>query len=63
MEAWKTFDVEKYKPKLIITEHTEMGNFNDEFTKHILKDSNYRIVHQTPINFILAHSSVRFKNR
>ena len=62
MEAWKTFDVKKYKPKLIITEHTEMGNYNDEFTKHILEDIEYRVVHQTPINFVIAHSSVKLKN-
>ena len=61
-EAWSTFDYKKYNPSIIITEHTEFGNYDASFTDEILKhDPNFYIAQTTPLNFILVHKNVKRK--
>ena len=61
--AWSSFDYTKYNPSIIITEHTEMGKYDDSFTKQILQNSNYYLAHQTPLNFIILRKDVKRKTQ
>ena len=61
--AWGSFDYTKYNPSIIITEHTEMGKFDDTFTKKILENPNYYLAHTTPLNFIILRKDVKRKNQ
>ena len=58
-QVWSSFDYKKYSPEVIIVEHTEMGQYNDNFTKQLLQDPNYEIVHTTPLNFIIAKKGLK----
>jgi FkbM family methyltransferase len=60
-EAWATFDYKKYNPKVMIIEHTEFGKYDDTFAKQILEDKDYKIVHTTPLNFIIARKDIKVK--
>jgi FkbM family methyltransferase len=57
--VWSSFDYKKYSPEVIIVEHTEMGRYDDSFTKQLLQDPNYEIVHATPLNYIIAKKGLR----
>jgi FkbM family methyltransferase len=59
--AWSSFDYKKYNPKVIITEHTEMGKYNDSFTKQILRDSDYALAYTSPLNHIIVKKDVKRK--
>lgn len=61
--VWSSFNWLDYKPKVIITEHTEMGQFNDSFTKELLQNSDYYLAHATPLNFILVRKDVKRKTK
>ena len=58
-EVWSSFNYKKYSPEVMIVEHTEMGQYDDNFTKQLLQDLNYEIVHATPLNFIIAKKGLR----
>jgi FkbM family methyltransferase len=58
-QVWSSFDYKKYSPEVMIVEHTEMGQYNDNFTKQLLQDPNYEIVHATPLNFIIAKKGLK----
>ena len=58
-EVWSSFDYKKYDPEVMIVEHTEMGAYDDNFTKQLLADTDYEIVHTTPINYIIAKKGLK----
>ena len=58
-QVWSTFDYKKYDPEVMIVEHTEMGTFDDTFSKNLLKDLDYEVVHATPLNYIIAKKGLR----
>ena len=43
----------------MIIEHTEMGVYNDTFAKELLLDTDYEMVHVTPLNFIIAKKGIK----
>jgi FkbM family methyltransferase len=57
--VWSSFDYKKYSPEIIIVEHTEMGKYDPSFAEQLLLDSDYEIVHVTPLNFIIAKKGLR----
>lgn len=58
-QVWSSFDYKKYSPEVMIVEHTEMGQYDDSFTKQLLQDPDYEVVHATPLNFIIAKKGLR----
>lgn len=57
--VWSSFDYKKYSPKVMIVEHTEMGQYDDGFAKQLLSDPDYELVHSTPLNFIIAKKGLK----
>ena len=58
-EVWSSFNYKKYSPEVMIIEHTEMGVYNDTFAKELLLDTDYELVHVTPLNFIIAKKGIK----
>jgi len=58
-QVWSSFDYKKYSPEIMIVEHTEMGQYDDSFTKQLLSDPDYEVVHATPLNFVIAKKGLK----
>jgi FkbM family methyltransferase len=56
LEAWKTFDCEKHKPKVVVIEYYTFGlPDNSKKIKDFFSDLPYELVHTTCTNFIFLN--------
>lgn len=52
----KGFSIQKYKPKIIIIEHTTPNN--SDYILNYLKSNNYKLLFKTPSNFIAIDNNI-----
>lgn len=52
-EALKGFDFKKWKPRIVVIEHTAFGNRSEE-AKELLEAKGYTLAHETTFNYIFT---------